>query len=229
MAYIYYDNKNKADDPRIVETKYMFRRFDELMKVGKYSAALPVLDSIESIFIRVPGYNESFELGLVYNNRCSAYLSTALYIVKDSTEKDELLKLAKFNVDSGIKIYNLWMEENSDLTEEELFEIIKPYFPENDPAFKNRDYNRILTKRVNDLLLAQKETPRRLSVCYTNLGIIQRHQLKQAEALESYINAIKLWKDNYTARNNFNVLMGKPPEDRSIIDQLFPPEKNKFN
>jgi hypothetical protein len=45
--------------------------------------------------------------------------------------------------------------------------------------------------------------------------------------MESYITAIKLWKDNFTARNNFNVLMGIDPEDRSIVDQLFPPDKNK--
>jgi len=98
-----------------------------------------------------------------------------------------------------------------------------------DPAFKNRNYNKILNKRIDDLILARHETPRRLSVTYTNMGIVLRHQYKQNEAVECYIKAIKLWKDNYTARNNFNVLMGKPPEDRSIIDQLFPPVKNNFN
>ena len=229
FAYIYYDSKNKAEDPRIVQTKYMFKQYDELMKVNKFSSALPLLDSIETILVKTPGYRESFELGIVYNDRGSAYLSMALYGIKDSTEKFRLLEIAKTNIDSSISIYNSWLGKNSDLSKEKLIETIKPFFSENDLAFKERNYNKILQKRADDLILAQKETYRRLSVCYTNLGIVQRHLFKQNEAVESYIKAIKLWKDNFTARNNFNVLMGKPPEDRSIIDQLFPPEKNKFN
>lgn len=229
VAYIYYDSKNKAEDPRIVQTKYMFKQYDDLMAKNKFSAALPLLDSIETILLKAPGYKESFELGIVYNNRGSAYLSMALYEVKDSIEKAKLLEFAKKNIDSGIVLYNLWFEKNSDLTEEQLLNNERKYFPENDVAFKGRNSEKILKKRVEDLMLAQNETPRRLSVCYTNLGIVQRHQYRQNDAIQSYIKAIKLWKDNFTARNNFNVLMGKPPEDRSIIDQLFPPEKNKFN
>jgi tetratricopeptide (TPR) repeat protein len=228
-AYIYYNGKNKAEDPRIVQTKYMFRQFDDLMKENKFSSALPVLDSIEIIFMKVPGYNESYEPGIVYNNRGSAYLSMALYSSNDSIEKSRLLEISEKNIDSSIAIYNTWIDKNKNLTEAELFQIAEPFFPENDVVFKGRNVKKIIRKRAEDLTLAQKETPRRLSVCYTNLGIVQRHQYKQNEAAESYIKAIKLWKDNYTARNNFNVLMGKPPEDRSIIDQLFPPDKNKFN
>lgn len=228
-AWIYYSGKNKAEDPRIVKTKFILREFDELMKVNEFSAALPLLDTVEAILAGVPGYIDSYEPGLIYNNRGSAYLSLSLYIIKDTTEKTRLLELAKKNVDTSIFIYNKWLDTNSALSKEALFESVKPFFPENCDAFKGRNYRKILKKRVEDLLLAQKETPRRLSVCYTNLGIILRHQFKQEEAADSYIKAIRLWKDNYTARNNFNVLMGKPPSDRSIINQLFPPDKRNFN
>lgn len=228
-AYIYYNGKNNAEDPRIVQTKYLFRQFDEQIKENKISSALPLLDSIEFMLSKVPGYKESYEPGIVYNDRGSAYLSIALYGDKDSTERIRLLDIAKRNIDSAIAIYNTWLAKYSSLSVEEISENIKPFFSENDPTFKGKYYNKILHKRVEDLVLAQKETPRRLSVCFTNLGIVQRHQYKQNEAVESYIKAIKLWKDNYTARNNFNVLMGKPPKDRSIIDKLFPPDKNKFN
>ena len=229
VAYIYYNGKNKAEDPRIIQTKYMFKQFDDLMKEKKFSSALPFLDSIESILVKVPGYKESYEPGIVYNNRGSVYLSMALYDNKDSIEKFRLLETAKENIDSGIVIYNTWLDRNRDLSKEELSQIVKPFFSESDLAFKGKNYSKIFHKRVEDLVLAQKETPRRLSVSFTNLGIIQRHLYKQNEAVESYIKAIKIWKDNFTARNNFNVLMGKPPKDRSIIDKLFPPDKNKFN
>jgi len=207
----------------------MFKQFDDLMKEKKSLSALPFLDSIESILVKVPGYKESYELGIVHNNRGSAYLSMALYGNIDSTEKVRMLETAKENIDSGIAIYNTWLDQNRGLSEEELSQVVKPFFTENNVAFKGKNYSKIFHKRVKDLVLAQKETPRRLSVSFTNLGIVQRHQYKQNEAVESYVNAIKLWKDNYTARNNFNVLMGKPAKDRSIIDQLFPPDKNKFN
>lgn len=229
VAYIYYNGKNKAEDPRIVQTKYMFRQFNDLMEENKFFLALPLLDTIEYILVRVPGYKESYELGIVNNDRGSVYLSMALYGSKDSTERIKLLEIAKRNIDTAIAIYNDWMDKNGTLSKEELSKNAKPFFSENDLSFKGKNYKKILHKRAEDLVLAQKETLRRLSVCFTNLGIIQRHQYKQNEAVESYIKAIKLWKDNFTARNNFNVLMGKPPEDRSIIDQLFPPDKNKFN
>jgi tetratricopeptide (TPR) repeat protein len=229
VAYIYYKDKNNAEDPRIVQTKYMFRQFDELMKENKFSSALPLADTIESILVSVPGYMESYEPGIVCNNIGSAYLSMALYETKDSSERVRLLELAKKNIDSSIVIYNTWLDRYGTLSEDGLFDYVKPFFQENDDAFKDKNYKKILQKRVDDLILAQKETPRRLSVCYTNLGIILRHQYKQNEAVGCYIKAIKLWKDNFTARNNFNVLMGKPPKDRSIINQLFPPDKKNYN
>ena len=228
IAYVYYDGKNKAEDPRITNAKYLFIRFDELMKENNFSSALPILDTIESILQKVPGYDLSYEPGIVLNNRGSAYISMALYSNIDSVEKSELLDMAKINIDSGIVLYTKWLDKNTSLSGEALLENVKPYFPENDLAFQGRNYTRILKKRVEDIMLARKELPRRLSVCYTNLGIVLRHQHKQNEAVECYMKAIILWKDNFTARNNFNVLMGKPPEDRSIIEKLFPPDKNKF-
>jgi hypothetical protein len=228
-AYIYYNGKNKAEDPRIVQTKYLFREFDELMKENKFSSALPLADTIEFILVSIPGYLESYEPGIVYNNRGSAYLSMALYSTEDSTEKIRFLELAEKNIDSSIVIYNTWMDKYGTLSRDELSEYVKPFFPEDEDAFKGKNYKKIFQKRVADLVLAQKETPRRLSVCYTNQGIVLRHQYKQNEAVNCYIKAIKLWKDNFTARNNFNVLMGRSPRDRSVIDQLFPPDKKNFN
>ena len=229
VAFLYYNGKNRAEDPRIVQTKYMFRQYDNLMKENQFTPAMTVLDRIDSILRIVPGYSGSYERAIVFNNRGSAYLGMALYHSSDSTEKSSLLTIAKTNIDSSISIYNNWLKKNSGLSKEELHKSVYPFFPENDPAFRGKNFKKILQKRVEDLEAAQKETPRRLSVCYTNMGTILRHQYKQDEAVNSYIIAIGLWKDNYTARNNFNVLMGKPPKDRSIINQLFPPDKKNYN
>ncbi|MFH1119982.1 MAG: hypothetical protein V1775_09160 [Bacteroidota bacterium] len=229
VAYLYYSGINKSEDPRVVETRRMFVRYDTFIKDKKYEDAILVLDSIENIFLKVPGYSESYESGIVYNNRASVYISKALYESNDSLDKHHLLDSAAIHADKCIVFYNEWIERFGILTEDQIFSFVKPYFRENDRAFKGKNYKRILKKRVDDIILAQKETPRRLSVAYTNLGIIQRHQYKQEEAAESYSKAITLWKDNPSALSNLNVLYGKPPKDRSLLKKLFPPDKNNQN
>ena len=235
VAYFYYDYKNKSEDPRVLDARMKLAKFDGLIKEKKYADALPLMDSVYAIYHNTPGYKESFEFGVIYNNRGSVYLSMALYdslIGKEDTtfpagRKENLLRLAEENINKSIIIYKKWIDSAGKFSENEIRKNIIPTFNTNDKAFEGRNIERIIKKRVEDIVFAQTETPRRLSVSYTNLGIIQRHQYKQEEAIKSYIEAIKLWEDNFTARNNFNVLMGKPPEDRSIIDQLFPPDRSK--
>lgn len=227
IAWFYYQGVNKAADPRVVDTRYMLSRYDALMSEKKYPETLPLLDSIDAIFRSVSGYGASFERGIVFNNRGSAFLSMALYQETDSVLKSQMLVRAKENFDSSILIYQNWLDKFGSLSRNGLSEEAVKYFKPGDSAFHGLSYNRILEKRVDELQLAQKENVRRLSVAYTNLGIAQRHQLQQDSAMKSYIRAIELWKDNYTARNNFNVLMGLDPEDRSVIEKLFPPDKNK--
>jgi len=230
IAYIYYNYKNKSEDPRVINARIELAKFDNLMKERKYSEALPLLDTVYEVYQHTSGYEGSFEFGVIYNNRASVYLSMVLYdSIIGKEEKENLLKLAEENINKSIVIYKKWIDSAGKYTEEEIRRNIIPVFSPNDKAFEGKNTRRIINKRVKDIVFAQTETPRRLSVSYTNLGIIQRHQYKQEDAIKSYIEAIKLWKDNFTARNNFNVLMGKPPKDRSIIDQLFPPDRAKKN
>jgi hypothetical protein len=225
-AYFYYSGINKSEDPRIIGTKRMFGQYDTFINDKNYMDATIILDSIENIFMKVPGYSESYEPGIVYNNRASIYISKALYESSDSLEKHYLLDSAAIQANKCIEFYAKWIERFGILTKDQILVLVKPYFDEKDEAFKGKNYKKILNKRVADIILAQKETPRRLSVAYTNLGIIQRHQYKQKEAAESYLKAITLWKDNPTALSNLNVLYGKPPKDRSVLKKLFPPDKN---
>lgn len=227
-AFFYYRSINHADDPRVVENKFRFMRYDKLMQENKPAFAFLVLDTIESTFALAPGYSDSYEMGIVYNNRSSVYITRALYHTEDSVQKQIFLDSALRYSLVCINWYNVWNDKYGSAGMETLTERIKPFFNPSDPVFKGRDVEKILKKRVEDILLAQKELPRRFSVAYTNLGIVQRHQLKLDEAVESYTKALKLWQDNPSALSNLNVLMGQPPQDRSVLDKLFPPDKNKF-
>jgi tetratricopeptide (TPR) repeat protein len=228
FAYLYYSSKNKAEDPRVVETKFMLQRFDLLMSELNYTSALLLLDTIQAVFTNIACYRESYETGMVFNNRGSAFLSMALYEVEDSIEQQKLLGFAGENLDSSIRIYKNWLSQYEYLPADSITKILTPCFRKDDKAFSDSDSKVILKKRVEDIVLAQKETKRRLSVSYTNLGIVKRHQYLQNEAIECYKQAIDLWGDNFTARSNLNVLMGNPPKKRSVVDQLFPPDKNKY-
>jgi tetratricopeptide (TPR) repeat protein len=203
----------------------MFVRYDEFVKEMRYNNASLVLDSIEQILKTTQGYADSYELGIVLNNRASVYISKALYETDDSLQKQYLLDTAIILTHNCIDYYNKWNDRFGKLSKKEILEEVQPSFRDNDEAFQELDYKKILSKRVDDIVLAQKETPRRLSVAYTNLGIIQRHQYEPAEAVESYRKAIELWKDNPAALGNLNVLFGKPYSDRSIIKKIFPPER----
>jgi len=230
IAWLYYNDKNSSEDPRVTGARFKLVEYDRLMKERRYQDALRILDTVARIYESTAGYNVSFEPGLLFNNRGSVYLSMALYdSLVPAEEKGVLLRLAEENMQKGIQIYKNWIDSAGKLTNNQIKTNITPFFPQNDPGLQGKNLAKIINKRVEDIVFAQTETPRRLSVSYTNLGIIQRHQFRQEEAAQSYIEAIKLWKDNFTARNNFNVLMGLQPEDRSIIDKLFPPERLKSN
>ncbi len=228
IAWLYYNDKNSSEDPRVTGARLKLAEYDQLMKERRYPDALRILDTVSRIYESTAGYRSSFEPGLLFNNRGSVFLSMALYdSLVPAEEKGALLRLAEENIQKGIQIYTTWIDSAGKLTRDQIKINVTPFFPENDPGLQGKNIIKIIEKRVEDIVFAQTETPRRLSVSYTNLGIIQRHQLRQEEAAHSYLEAIKLWEDNFTARNNFNVLMGLPPEDRSIIDKLFPPERLK--
>lgn len=229
VAYFYYSGLNNAEDPRIVESKKMLVEFDKRLAKTDYNETLffPLLDSIEDIFTKVPGYSNSFEMGVVYNDRASAKILIAIYNLTDSMDKKVMLESAKNDVQKSIEIYQAWIDEFQSLSKEEIKNKISPYFNRNDKAFEGLDFEKILNRRVENIELAKVETPRRLSVSYTNLGIIFRHQLDFDNAIENYEKALKLWKLNPTAKTNINTMLGLPLEDESIIRKLFPPDREK--
>ncbi len=229
VAYLYYNAKNSAEDPRMVKVKKNLARFEDICASDGFDKALLMLADAEKTLKNTAGYDDSYELGIVYNNMASVYLQQALYETSDSSKRVTLFAMADSMVLLSVNTYSNWMLLYGKMSADSLKRHTLATFNKNDKAFEGYNYEKIVNKRVDDLLLAQNETPRRLSVAYTNQGIVRRHQYRQQEAIECYVKAIDLWKDNYTARNNFNVLMGLPPEDRSIVDQLFPPEKNEFD
>jgi len=229
-SYFYYDSINKAEDPRILPAKELYLQFDKVLESDEYVQSLALLDEMLAIYRSTPGYENSYEIGVLLNNKATVYLvelETEL-LTNENIKKEALnepLAVAADYTNQAISIYERWMAAMGSLSEEQIKERISPYFQANDPAFGDMNVNRLLKKRVRLIQDAQIETPRRLSVSLTNLGMINRYLGNLQEAKVNYESAIELWDRNYTAQDNLAILLNQPVKKRSMLSRLFPPEK----
>jgi hypothetical protein len=228
FAFFYYRGVNRLEDPRVSGARILMAEYDRVAGGTGSSAFFHLLDSAGRIYRSVPGYETSWETGVIYNNKCSGLLLMALY---DSTVagpvKQSLLELAVIYCDSSITVYKRWLSEWEGLTDEEVSERVLHEMDENDPAFSGLNFRKLSGKRVRDVMLARIETPRRLSVSYTNKATAYRHLMLQDSALIYYERALALWRDNRTAESNLSVLLGGEPVKPGLIKSLFPPDRKK--
>ena len=228
FAFFYYRNINSSEDPRILKARNWLYQYNKLSGTSDIIDSFTLLDSADAVFRSMSDYISSFEIGLIYNNRCSALLLMAMYDSAISiNEKTNLLDLSMKYCDSSIYIYNRWIKDWGSLSSIEISEKLKPYMKEEDRAFKGANFRKIFSRRIKNIVEAQIETPRRLSVALTNKGTVYRHMLKTDSSLIYYQEALLLWKDNRTAKSNMSVLLGGEPVKPTLIESLFPPDKNK--
>ncbi|HAM10225.1 MAG: hypothetical protein A2X05_05120 [Bacteroidetes bacterium GWE2_41_25] len=228
FAFFYYRRINRAEDPRITRAREILLEFEKVSGSLAGFDAFPVLDSAAAVFKSLPDYACSFEIGVIYNNKSSTLLIMAIY---DSTisnsEKLSLLGLSGNYCDSSITCYNRWKAEWGNLSSEEISLKLRQLMLEDDSRFKKINFDRVFERRVKNILTAQIETDRRLSVSMTNKGTIYRHLQKQDSALICFREALELWEDNRTAKSNLSVLMGGEPVKPTLLESLFPPDKKK--
>jgi tetratricopeptide (TPR) repeat protein len=228
IAIIYYKNKNRSVDPRIIEAREMYERYNAYGQANNFDGVFALMDSIENIYTSVEHYSNSFEVGVLYNNRAATFLTMAFYhddYMHDSAVVDSLVDLAELATNKSISIYKSWIEKFERISEEELPRIITDNFLKGLESYSTKEQEKFLEMRVSEILQAQLETSRRLSVSLTNLGVIYRHRAKYEEAIKYYSEALDLWDQNLTAENNINVLLGRPKKERTMIQKLFPPER----
>jgi tetratricopeptide (TPR) repeat protein len=227
-AVVYYSRLNRAEDPRVLEARRLLHESGELSADNQVSAVFARLDSAAAIYRSLPDYRDSFEPGIIQNNKSSMLLLSAIYDTTVTGDgKEMLLKLAMRYCDSSIFIYERWISDWGNLTEEQLKEGIEPFMKRDDPAFAGLDYDRVLGRRVKALAAAQTETKRRLSVSLTNKAAIYRHLGNADSSLLCLNRALELWSANRTAKSNLSVLLGGEPLKPSIVESLFPPERLK--
>lgn len=220
----YYKYENRSVDPRVYEAHELYDNYNRLAENSQFDSVFILMDLIEDIYKNIDHYAESYEVGVLYNNRAATYIAQALNC-QDSLRKDSLLNLAEYNSLICIDIYSAWIDKFESLNDDEIKEAIIPDFDPQSSDFQNKNVNRYIKKRVKQIKDAQIETPRRLSVSYTNLGLVYRHKMNYDEAVKQYLTALELWPDNLAAENNLNILFDKPLKKRSVIRAIFPKDR----
>jgi tetratricopeptide (TPR) repeat protein len=224
ITHFYYKSVNASIDPRIVPARKLYENYNLFARENKLDSIFWLMDTIESIYTRVEHYKNSYEVGVLYNNRAAACLSRFIN-EEDVTLKDSLLEVAHESVNISISIYENWLMSYDGKSQQELETVLKADFLVGLKEYDEADQQKFLHKRIKEIIEAQVETKRRLSVSYTNLGLVYRHQLRYEAAALSYQKAIENWDRNLTAENNLNKLLGRPEKKRNLIQTLFPPER----
>jgi tetratricopeptide (TPR) repeat protein len=233
IAFLFYGNLNKKIDPRIVEARELYKKYDEYTQTGNFKAVLHLLDSIDAIYESVPHYSNSFERGVIENNKSALFLTMALHYPDSSLSldgihvfsKDSLLNKGKKHAELSVDIYENWLARYSNLNEKSITAKAKEDFYLGLEDYSQTEQEVFLADRTDEIQKAVSETERRLSVAYTNLGIVQRHTENYDSAIVLYKKALDLWDQNLTAENNINTLLGRPHKKQKLIERIFPPEK----
>ncbi len=225
IAYRYYGKINSGEDPRIIEAKVKYSDYHKFVNENNIEGVFNILDTIEQIYQRHDDYKASYEVGVLQNNRAAAWLTRAIS-ENDNTLKQGYLKKARKFTDKAIDLFTNWLDEYEELSEPDIYRKIHAFYNPEESIYHELDIDDIIDKRIQDIVIAQLETKRRLSVAYTNLGTIYRHSDDYTSAIKHNKKALELWPENLTAKNNINILLGRPIEERSTLDKLFPKSKD---
>lgn len=237
VARSYYGNLNRSVDPRILQARELYEQYDRYARSGDYYRIFALLDSISAIYRGTLHYAESFELGVLHNNRAAALLTIALY--RDSIPEsanpyfklhtDSIVRMAEANIREAITLYEDWNGRFEGMEGEEIRTMIEPEFMNGLEQTYPELAEKYLNNRVKEIGNSVVENQRRLSVCYTNLGLVYRYRKEYPEAVAQYEKAMTLWDRNLDAENNMNKLLGRPIKKRNFIQKMFPPDKEISN
>jgi len=228
VSYYYYKSINESADPRIEKARTLYEKYNIYAQNNEFDSIFRLMDSIELIYTSVDHYKDSYEVGVLYNNRAASFLTIGLFSknIKINVQ-DSLIDQAKNGAEKSIDIYQKWLERFQDKSIAEIENIVSRNFYVGLENYNPDQIKKYLKNRIKEIQDSQAETIRRLSVSYTNLGVIHRHYLQYESAANCYKKAIDLWDRNLTAENNLNVLLGRPMKKRSFIQKLFPPDRDQ--
>ncbi|MBE0640814.1 MAG: hypothetical protein IH599_02180 [Bacteroidales bacterium] len=233
IIWRHYRNLNAGVDPRIIKARELYGSYNASVAAGDYPAVLALLDTAEEIYSGIPHYADSWEMGVLRNNRAALCLTIALYADSIPAEnhpfpgvgQDSLITLTADHLAIAMKIYESMDDQYGGLTQEQIAEQIRDEFLDGLEDYESEAQDRFIETRAKEIINALTEKDMRMSVCHTNLGIVARYRTDYEGAIEHYQTALRLWDRNLEAENNLNSLLGLPLKKRNFLQKLFPPQR----
>ena len=68
ISHFYYKNSNESVDPRVVDARKLYEKYNSYTQANDFNAIFTLMDSIEMIYSGIEHYNNSYETGVLYNN-----------------------------------------------------------------------------------------------------------------------------------------------------------------
>ncbi|MCF8332271.1 MAG: tetratricopeptide repeat protein, partial [Bacteroidales bacterium] len=199
-AHLYYSRLNSKVDPRIRPARELYEEYNKLAAAGDFIAVIQLLDSVEKIYSEIPHYLNSFETGVLANNRAAVYLTVVLH--RDSLSPDQniladipgdsLVAIAEKEVNTALSVYKNWKMKYADSDRADWRKMIRNDFVSGLEEYPEVEQEKFLEKRLDEFEATRTEIDRRLSVGYTNLGMICRYNGNYDSALVNYTRAMKL-------------------------------------
>src|SRR4030066_1830337 len=78
ISYFYYRNVNNSADPRIITARKLYEKYNKYAQFNEYDSVFYLMDTVESVYSRIKHYKNSYEIGVLHNNRAAAFLTMAL-------------------------------------------------------------------------------------------------------------------------------------------------------
>ena len=76
ITFTYYQGINKSVDPRIRDARNLYEKYNGFVQSERYDSVFWLMDTIQSIYNSFTHYDQSYEIGVLYNNRAAAWLSS---------------------------------------------------------------------------------------------------------------------------------------------------------
>ncbi len=156
ISHFYYKGINESVDPRITEARTLYENYNIYTQNNEFDSILLLMDKIESIYNSIDHYNNSYEVGVLYNNRAASFITMAIYSVdNDSIVKDSLLHLANISVDKSIEVYEHWLNVYRDKSLVEIENIVSNNFFSGLETYSDVEKNKFLKSRIKEIQEAQ--------------------------------------------------------------------------
>ena len=110
LGFRYYKNADLGEVEN--QSRILYGEYEKFRTNKDYKNIFSTLDKLEKLYLSIPGYERSHELGVVENNRGASYLAQALSMLSKK-DQEILLKQSKSHLKKALEVYKHLIPEKN--------------------------------------------------------------------------------------------------------------------